>query len=40
VSSQFFQWGSLKTRVTVLTLAAFALGIWSLSFYLSRSLQG
>jgi hypothetical protein len=39
VSSQFFQWRSLKTRVTVFTLAAFALGIWSLSFYLSRSLQ-
>jgi PAS domain S-box-containing protein len=39
VSSQFFQWRSLKTRVTVFTLAAFVLGIWSLSFYLSRSLQ-
>ena len=39
MSSQFFQWRSLKTRVTVFTLAAFVLGIWSLSFYLSRSLQ-
>ena len=32
-------WQSLKTRVTVFTLAVFVLSIWSLSFYLSHSLQ-
>ena len=32
-------WLSLKVRLTVFTLAAFVLGIWSLSFYISRSLQ-
>jgi diguanylate cyclase (GGDEF)-like protein/PAS domain S-box-containing protein len=31
---------SLKTQVTVVALAVFAVSIWSLSFYLSRSLQG
>ena len=33
------QWHSLKTRATVFTLAIFVLGIWSLSFFVSRSLQ-
>jgi sensor histidine kinase regulating citrate/malate metabolism len=32
-------WHSLQTRVTVFALAVFVLSIWSLSFYLSRSLQ-
>ena len=30
---------SLKTRITLFTLAIFVLGIWSLSFYASRMLQ-
>ena len=30
---------SLKTRATVFTLAIFVLGIWTLSFFVSRSLQ-
>ncbi|MDZ4163351.1 MAG: hypothetical protein U1D28_15940, partial [Burkholderiales bacterium] len=32
-------WQSLKTRVTVFALVVFLFSIWSLSFYLSRSLQ-
>jgi diguanylate cyclase (GGDEF)-like protein/PAS domain S-box-containing protein len=32
-------WQSLKTRATVFTLAIFVLGIWSLSLFVSRSLQ-
>ena len=32
-------WRSLKTRVTLLTLGIFVLGIWALSFYASRMLQ-
>jgi PAS domain S-box-containing protein len=32
-------WRSLKTRVTLFTLAIFALGIWSLAFYATRSLR-
>jgi len=34
-----FQWRSLKTRVTLFTLAIFLLGIWSLAFYASRMLR-
>jgi len=34
-----FQWRSLKTRVTLSTLAIFLLGIWSLAFYASRVLR-
>ena len=34
-----FQWRSLKTRVTIFTLAIFTLGIWSLTFYASRMLR-
>ena len=34
-----FQWRSLKTRVTVLTLAIFVISIWSLEFYISRMLR-
>jgi len=37
--SQVSPWRSLKTRVTVFTLAVFALGIWSLSLFINRSLQ-
>ena len=32
-------WHSLKTRATVFTLVIFMLGLWSLSFYVSRSLR-
>lgn len=32
-------WHSLRTRATVFTLIIFVLGIWSLSFYVSRSLR-
>jgi diguanylate cyclase (GGDEF)-like protein/PAS domain S-box-containing protein len=35
----FFNWRSLKTRVTLLTLLVFLIGIWSLSFYASRMLR-
>lgn len=35
-----FQWGSLKTRVTIFTLAIFLAGIWSLTFYAGRMLRG
>ena len=34
-----FQWQSLKTRVTVSTLAIFLTGIWSLAFFSSYTLQ-
>ena len=36
---KIFPWQSLKVRATVFTLAVFVLGIWSLSFYISRNLQ-
>ena len=32
-------WRSLKTRVTIFTLAIFLMGIWSLAFYASRMLR-
>ena len=35
----FFQRHSLKTRVTLLTLALFVVGIWALAFYASRMLR-
>jgi len=35
----FFQWRSLKTRVTVFTLAIFVISIWSLALYASRMLR-
>ncbi len=38
-SGAIFQWRSLKTRVTIFTLAIFLIGIWSLAFYASRMLQ-
>src|SRR3972149_8517992 len=34
-----FQFQSLRTRVTVLVLAMFVLGIWGLSYYASRMLR-
>ncbi|MFA7271054.1 MAG: hypothetical protein WC073_17090 [Sterolibacterium sp.] len=34
-----FQWPSLKTRVTLFTLAVFLVSFWSLAFYVSRVLQ-
>ena len=34
-----FQWRSLKTRVTLTTLAIFVIGIWSLAYYVSRMLR-
>ncbi|MHB8090640.1 MAG: hybrid sensor histidine kinase/response regulator [Syntrophales bacterium] len=37
--SAIFQWRSLKTKVTLLTLAVFLIGIWSLTFYASRMLR-
>ena len=36
---KFFLWQSLKTRVTLFTLAIFITSLWSLSFYVSRVLQ-
>lgn len=36
---KLFQWRSLKTRVTLFTLAIFLVGIWSLAFYASRMLH-
>jgi diguanylate cyclase (GGDEF)-like protein/PAS domain S-box-containing protein len=37
--TNIFQWRSLKTRVTLVTLAIFIGGIWSLAFYASRMLH-
>lgn len=34
-----FPWRSIKTRVTIFTLAIFVLGIWSLAFYASQMLR-
>jgi len=39
MKSSTFQWRSLKTRVTLVTLALFLLGIWSLTFYAGRILR-
>ena len=35
----FFQWRSLKTRVTLFTLVIFVIGVWALAFYVSRMLR-
>ena len=35
----FFQWHSLKTRITLFTLVIFLVSIWSLTFYTSRMLR-
>ena len=34
-----FQWRSLRTRLTLFTLAILVIGIWSLSYYASRMLR-
>lgn len=39
MKSDIFLWRSLKTRVTLFTLAFFLIGIWSLTFYASRMLR-
>ncbi|MFZ4626680.1 MAG: cache domain-containing protein, partial [Rhodoferax sp.] len=39
MNSKVSHWHSLRTRATVFTLTVFVLGIWSLSFFVSRSLQ-
>ncbi|MEN9398765.1 MAG: hypothetical protein RLZ81_3295, partial [Pseudomonadota bacterium] len=39
MSLSFLQWRSIQTRVTLLTLAVFLAGIWSLAWYASRVLQ-
>ena len=38
-SGKISQWQSLRTRVTLFTLAIFLLGIWSLAFYASYTLH-
>jgi len=40
VSSRFSLSRSLKTRVTLFTLTIFVLGVWALTFFASRMLQG
>lgn len=35
----FIRWRSLKTRITLLTLAIFVVGIWSAAFYSSRAMH-
>jgi hypothetical protein len=39
MTRQFIWWRSLKTRVTLYTLAIFLAGIWSLAFYASWMLR-
>ena len=39
MSLNLFQMTSLKTRLTLFTLAVFLIGIWSLAFYASRMLR-
>src|SRR5664279_4021873 len=39
MSFNSFQKTSLKTRLTLFTLAVFLIGIWSLAFYASRMLR-
>jgi len=39
MNSTLFPWRSLKTRVTIFTLAIFLIGIWSLAFYITRMLR-
>ena len=34
-----FQWRSLKTKVTVITLAFFVISMWVLTFYTTRILR-
>jgi hypothetical protein len=37
--AHIFQWRSLKTRVTIFTLAIFLVSLWSLAFYAGRMLR-
>ena len=37
--AEIFQWRSLKTRVTLLTLSVFVIGIWLTALYASRALH-
>ena len=37
--STIFHWHSIKTRVTLVTLTIFLIGIWSLAFYSSFTLR-
>ncbi|WP_291994963.1 cache domain-containing protein [Candidatus Accumulibacter sp. ACC003] len=39
MNSKLFQWRSLKTRITLFTLAIFLVSIWSLAYYASRMLR-
>ena len=39
MNSKFFFWQSLKTRVTLFTLAIFVVSIWAVSLYTSRTMQ-
>ncbi len=39
MNNNIFHWRSLKTRVTLFTLAIFLIGIWALAFYVSRMLR-
>ena len=39
MNRRFIQWRSLKTKVTLATLAIFMAGIWTLSLYTSRMLR-
>ena len=34
-----FNWRSLRTRISLVTLAIFLIGIWSLAFYASNTLR-
>ena len=37
--AKIFQWHSIKTKVTLLTLAIFVISLWSLSFFTSQMLR-
>ncbi len=39
MSAKLLRWRSLKTRLPLFTLAIFVIGIWSLTFYISRLLK-
>ena len=39
MKSKFFRWHSLRTRVTLFTLAIFVASIWAVSLYASRTMQ-
>ena len=40
MNRSIFQWHSLKTKISVATLAIFIAGLWSLSFYAIQTLRG